>query len=99
MNENPDIKEKKKTVERPSIRYSIILYNDDENTFDHVINCLMRICRHEFIQAEQCAILAHNRGHIDVASGSFDKMYEINKEKDIKNSQNSILDKFKSLFN
>ena len=29
----------------------------------------------------------------------FDKMYEINKEKDIKNSQNSILDKFKSLFN
>ena len=70
MSENPEVKEKKKTVDRPSIRYSIILYNDDENTFDHVINCLMRICRHEFIQAEQCAWLVHQRGRCKVKSGS-----------------------------
>ena len=70
MSENPEIKEKKKTVERPSIRYSIILYNDDENTFDHVINCLMRICRHEFIQAEQCAWLVHQKGRCTIKSGS-----------------------------
>ena len=46
MSGNPEIKEKKKVKEKTVIRYSIILYNDDENTFDHVINCLMRICSH-----------------------------------------------------
>jgi len=57
--------------------HKITLYNDDKLSFDYVTACLTQICGHTPIQAEQCAILAHNRGHIDVASGSFDKMYEI----------------------
>jgi len=57
--------------------HKITLYNDDKLSFDYVTACLIQICGHTAIQAEQCAILAHNRGHIDVASGSFDKMYEI----------------------
>ena len=48
----------------------IILYNDDINTFDHVINCLIRICSHELIQAEQCAWLVHQKGRCKVKNGS-----------------------------
>ena len=57
--------------------HKITLYNDDKLSFEYVTACLTKLCGHTPIQAEQCAILAHNRGHIDVASGSFDKMYEI----------------------
>ena len=57
--------------------HKVTLYNDNKLSFDYVTACLTQICGHTPIQAEQCAILAHNRGHIDVASGSFDKMYEI----------------------
>lgn len=57
--------------------HKVTLYNDDKLSFDYVTACLTKICGHTPIQAEQCAILAHNRGQIDIASGSFDKMYEI----------------------
>ena len=57
--------------------YKIIIYNDDVNTFDHVIDSLIDLCAHSNIQAEQCAVIAHNKGKVDIASGSFDKMYEI----------------------
>ena len=36
----------------------LLLYNDDVNTFDHVINMLCKYCDHDFIQAEQCASMA-----------------------------------------
>ena len=57
--------------------HKVTLYNDNKLSFDYVTACLTQICGHTPIQAEQCAILAHNRGQIDIASGSFDKMYKI----------------------
>ena len=57
--------------------HKVTLYNDDKLSFDYVTACLTQICGHTPIQAEQCAILAHNRGHIDIASGPFKEMYEI----------------------
>ena len=57
--------------------HKVTLYNDNKLSFDYVTACLTQICGHTHIQAEQCAILAHNRGQIDIASGSFDKMYKI----------------------
>ena len=44
--------------------YEIILYNDDVNTFDHVIECLVKICDHSYIQAEQCAFIAVSYTHL-----------------------------------
>lgn len=55
----------------------IILYNDDHNTFDHVINCLLKYCDHNPIQAEQCALLVHHTGRCDVKHGSYDKLKPI----------------------
>lgn len=70
--------------------HKITLYNDDELSFQYIIASLIEICGHTPIQAEQCALIAHNKGHIDVASGSFDKMYEILETLDHVNIEASI---------
>lgn len=53
---------------------ALILYNDDYNTFDHVINCLRKYCGHSMEQAEQCTIIIHHNGKCDVKHGSFEKL-------------------------
>ena len=50
----------------------LILYNDDVNTFDHVIDTLVEVCHHTFEQAEQCAIIVHFKGKCDVKTGSYE---------------------------
>ena len=52
----------------------IILFNDDVNTFDWVIQCLMEICEHDPIQAEQCTYLVHFKGKCAVKKGSFEDL-------------------------
>ncbi|GGW83147.1 ATP-dependent Clp protease adaptor ClpS [Salegentibacter mishustinae] len=52
----------------------IVLYNDDYNTFDHVIETLIYACEHTSVQAEQCAILVHYKGKCTVKTGSFDEL-------------------------
>lgn len=50
----------------------LILHNDDEHTFDFVIDALIDVCEHDAYQAEQCTILVHYKGKCDVKSGDFD---------------------------
>ena len=52
----------------------IVLFNDDVNTFDHVIDTLIRVCKHTSEQAEQCAILVHYKGKCTVKTGSYDEL-------------------------
>ena len=52
----------------------LILYNDDVNTFDHVIESLIKVCGHEPVQAEQCAHIVHNNGKCTVKAGEFEKL-------------------------
>ncbi|MDR2010847.1 MAG: ATP-dependent Clp protease adaptor ClpS [Bacteroidales bacterium] len=52
----------------------LVLYNDDVNTFDYVIECLVEICGHELVQAEQCAFITHYKGKCDVKSGDYRSM-------------------------
>lgn len=54
--------------------YDLVVYNDDVNTFEHVINSLVEICGHVPTQAEQCAMLIHYKGKCSVRRGSFDEM-------------------------
>ena len=60
--------------------YRLDLHNDDHNSFDHVINCLMRICNHELEQATQCAHIVHYKGKCDVKYGRYETI-SIMKEK------------------
>ena len=52
----------------------IILYNDDVNTFDHVINTLISVCDHSLEQAEQCSLIVHYKGKCGVKSGSYSEL-------------------------
>jgi ATP-dependent Clp protease adaptor protein ClpS len=63
---------KSKVEELLSKPYRLDLHNDDYNTFDHVINCLMKHCEHEFEQANQCAHIVHFKGKCDVKYGDYD---------------------------
>lgn len=52
----------------------LVLHNDDVNTFEHVIDCLVEICQHEPVQAEQCAHIVHYNGKCSVKRGTFDQL-------------------------
>jgi len=52
----------------------IVLYNDDVNTFDHVIDTLIYACDHTPEQAEQCSLLVHYKGQCTVKTGVYDEL-------------------------
>ena len=52
----------------------LILYNDDHNTFEHVIECLVKYCSHTSIQGEQCAWIVHHNGRCGVKKDVLDKL-------------------------
>lgn len=52
----------------------LVVFNDDVNTFEHVINTLIRVCKHSPEQAEQCTLLIHFKGKCAVKSGLFEEL-------------------------
>lgn len=58
--------------------HKIVLHNDDVNTFDFVIDCLIEICEHTLEQAQQCTFLVHYKGKCEVKTGSIDYLIPIN---------------------
>ncbi|BDW93061.1 MULTISPECIES: ATP-dependent Clp protease adaptor ClpS [Flavobacteriaceae] len=51
--------------------HEIVLFNDDVNTFDHVIETLINVCEHTPEQAEQCSIIVHYKGKCTVKTGEY----------------------------
>ena len=70
------------TITKPSVdsevenlfELKLVIYNDDVNTFQHVIECLIEYCNHSSEQAEQCAYIIHRKGKYCVKNGSFEKL-------------------------
>jgi len=62
---------KVKTDTKKQKNHEIVLFNDDHNTFDHVIETLIAACDHTAEQAEQCALLVHYKGKCTVKTGTF----------------------------
>ena len=58
----------------------LVLYNDDYNTFDHVIDCLKIICDHDIIQAEQCALFTHHKGCCVIKKGNVGELQSYKKD-------------------
>lgn len=52
----------------------LVVFNDDVNTFEHVIAVLMKVCKHSHEQAEQCTLIIHYRGKCAVKKGSKEKL-------------------------
>ena len=65
------IQEEIDVLEKEVNQNEIVLFNDDVNTFDHVIDSLIEICEHTLEQAEQCAILVHYKGKCTVKTGEY----------------------------
>lgn len=61
-------------VEELIAQRDLIVFNDDVNTFDHVIQSLVKICKHTPVQAEQCTIIIHYKGKCQVKMGTFEEL-------------------------
>ena len=77
--ENPQIEKESEISSLSKVErvYDIILFNDDVNTFDHVINTLVAYCDHTYEQAEQCAYIVHHSGKCAVKTGSYEELEPI----------------------
>ena len=73
-NNKTDFKEEVVSLEDLIGTYKIVLYNDDINSFDWVIESLIDVCDHNALQAEQCALLVHFKGKCGVKSGSYNDL-------------------------
>jgi ATP-dependent Clp protease adaptor protein ClpS len=54
--------------------WSLIVWNDEVNTFDWVIETLVEVCNHSAEQAEQCAMIIHTQGKYAVKHGAYDTL-------------------------
>ena len=71
MSTKRKIQEEVEVFEQETMLNEIVLFNDDVNTFDFVIDSLMEVCDHTLEQAEQCTILVHYKGKCTVKTGEY----------------------------
>ena len=62
MSTEVEFEERVAVEDKTTLGKNLIIYNDDFNTFDHVIDSLVKVCKHEVIQAEQCTWIIHYIG-------------------------------------
>ena len=74
MSTQEEVLEKVDVQEEQTPFHEIVLYNDDVNTFDFVIDSLIKVCDHSPIQAEQCTFLVHFKGKCSVKSGEYKEL-------------------------
>ena len=70
MSHKEKIKEKVVIKTATNKKHQIIIHNDDVNTFDFVIEALIKTCDHSLEQAEQCTMIIHYNGKCGVKTGS-----------------------------
>ena len=70
LKEQEDVDVLDKTVNQ----HEIVLWNDEVNTFDFVIDALIDVCEHELLQAEQCTMLVHYKGKCTVKTGELKEL-------------------------
>ncbi|MFT4942429.1 MAG: ATP-dependent Clp protease adaptor protein ClpS [Candidatus Paceibacteria bacterium] len=74
INTKEKIQEDLDILEQEVFENQIVLFNDEVNTFDHVIDMLIYACDHTPEQAEQCSILVHYKGKCTVKTGPYDEL-------------------------
>ena len=62
------------TITEVDAPYSLVVWNDEVNSFDWVIQTLIEVCNHSTEQAEQCAMIIHTQGKYAVKQGSYDEL-------------------------
>ena len=69
---------------------SLILFNDDVNTFEHVIKSLVEICGHDPVQAEQCALIVHFKGKCEIKSGPVEVLNAMSRSLNVKGLNSKV---------
>lgn len=64
--------------------YCLVLFNDDFNKFDFIVDSLIDICKHDPVQAEQCTFIAHHKGKCDIKIGSQSQLEDMKLEFDLR---------------
>lgn len=79
---NPEVEIIEEVVEDlASIKlWELVVFNDEVNTFDHVIATLIDVCQHSPEQAEQCTLIIHYKGQCGVKSGNFEELVPMRNE-------------------
>ena len=70
---------------------SLMLFNDEINTFDHVIKSLVEICGHDTVQAEQCALIVHLKGSCEIKSGTREVLLAMSRSLNAKGLNSKVL--------
>jgi len=78
-------------MEQQAPVFDLVLFNDDVNTFDWVIETLIEVCDHELEQAEQCAYIVHYKGKCTVKSGDFETLEPLQRELSNRNLSAEII--------
>ncbi|MCW5519283.1 ATP-dependent Clp protease adaptor ClpS [Aureitalea sp. L0-47] len=74
MSTREKLQEEVLLAEKEATENQIVLFNDDVNTFDHVIETLIYACDHTPEQAEQCSLIVHYKGKCTVKTGEYDDL-------------------------
>ncbi len=74
MSTEVEFDEKVSVNSKSDLSKNLVIYNDDFNTFEHVIDSLIKVCKHEHIQAEQCTWIIHYNGKCAVKEGDMDDL-------------------------
>jgi ATP-dependent Clp protease adaptor protein ClpS len=74
MSTKEKIKEEVEVLVEEGHLNEIVLFNDEVNTFDHVIETLVHVCNHSYEQAEQCSLLVHYKGKCTVKTGVYEEL-------------------------
>lgn len=73
-NTNPFEKHQNETIVDDKLSHKLIIHNDEHNTFDWVAEALVDICKHSWVQAEQCAMIVHTKGKYNVKEGEMNTL-------------------------
>lgn len=78
--EETDVEVLEETEEKETEVSTLVVFNDEVNTFDWVIDTLIKVCRHTPEQAEQCTLIIHYKGKCNVKEGNFDELVGMRNE-------------------
>ncbi len=91
MKESPLHKDDK--IDNDSESATLVLYNDEVNTFEHVIKALVEICGHDPVQAEQCAMIVHFKGSCEVKTGRAGVLLRMSRSLNVKGLNSRVCSK------
>lgn len=74
MSVQEEVLEKRRTETIEKKQNEIVVFNDEVNTFDYVIDMLITACGHDLMQAEQCTMLIHYKGKCAVKTGDYEDL-------------------------